>query len=474
MDKQYDSKTKTVDTGQVLLNDAHCERLVLGSIIANSAALDEARELLNPECFHNPFHRDVYKAVSAIDNRGDSPDMVAVMAELARMGIQADYLALADIVTSTAVGSVREHSARLLDLSARRRFWEIGQQLIQGALTEVDEIETVQGRAMDALSDMLSLPDGSVTPISRTAAELLEHVARNMSDDAPPTGSRTGFRAMDRNGGLQPGDLVVVAGETSMGKSALAVTMTANIALSGDAVAYYSLEMTNRQLTARIVAGQSGVSSSDMLFRKVDDATFGRIASGVDRVSPMRVYFDDSSGSSLERITASIRSMKIKHGISGAVIDYLQILSLGSGRGMNREQAVAQAARDLKNLATKLGIWIIALSQLSRNRDCPQPTLNRLRDSGQIEEAADTIILIYRPEKFPRNPPFPEPFAQYSTEGLAYIDVAKGRNTGTTCFLAKFDGPTTKFTDVDLGCVPMRNEAVPATEVRDRDSDNPF
>jgi replicative DNA helicase len=164
------------------------------------------------------------------------------------------------------------------------------------------------------------------------------------------------------------------------------------------------------------------------------------------------LFFDERSTSSLETILLSIRNMKLRYGINGAVVDYMQILNVNQkNNSYTREQAMGDAARRLKNLAKDLGIWIIALSQLSRNQQDPVPTVSRLRDSGQIHEAADVVMLIYRPEVYNRT--FPQPFDSLTDEeckGKAMIDVAKGRNIGIFKFLVEFNANTTHFIDMSL------------------------
>ncbi len=180
--------------------------------------------------------------------------------------------------------------------------------------------------------------------------------------------------------------------------------------------------------------------------KAVDVATAG--------VEGMPVFFDDRSGSTLESILASIRTMRARHGIRDAVVDYLQILSVNA-REANREQQMGEAACRLKNLAKDLGVWIIAVSQLSRDKADPVPSLSRLRASGQIAEAADVVILVYRPGAEGRER-YPEPFGRVSVRDTALIDVAKGRNIGTMKFIAGFDGATASFRDI--GEVPLAGE----------------
>ena len=161
------------------------------------------------------------------------------------------------------------------------------------------------------------------------------------------------------------------------------------------------------------------------------------------------LFFDDESTSNIDTILLSIRKMKMKYDIKGATVDYLQILSVNSKTANTREQQMGDAARRLKNLAKELNIWIIALSQLSRNSQEPEPSLSRLRDSGQIGEAADVVMFIYRPSL--KGLTFPHPFEnipQEEVEHKAMINVAKGRNIGVFKFLVNFNAETTHFTDV--------------------------
>lgn len=154
-----------------------------------------------------------------------------------------------------------------------------------------------------------------------------------------------------------------------------------------------------------------------------------------------KLFFDEKSTSSLDSIVMSIRMMKSRNDIKGAVVDYMQLIQ--KMPGMSTEQATARCARDLKNLAKELDIWIIAISQLSRDRSNPLPSMSRLRDSGQIEEAADNIYLIYRARDNKQT--YPEPFTGYPTDGTAMVIIGKGRNTGTGEFLCGFKGENTLF-----------------------------
>jgi len=199
----------------------------------------------------------------------------------------------------------------------------------------------------------------------------------------------------------------------------------------------------------------SGIPSSEILYSKLDDMKILQVDKGVGKIYDKPVYFDDRSTSNIETILASIRMMKIKYGIKGAVVDYLQILNVNM-KGTSKEQQMGDVARRLKNIAKELDIWVIALSQLNRNAENYKPTIARLRDSGQIAEAADMVILICRPEAYGEDKRYPyDGFQGYETKGTAMIDVAKGRNIGMMRFLVGFHAKTTNF--YDMGDAPKLN-----------------
>ena len=225
---------------------------------------------------------------------------------------------------------------------------------------------------------------------------------------------------------------------------------------AGCPVAFYSMEMTKHQIAARMLSAESGIPSKDIQMSRLSEPMLEQIDKGVARVLRNDVYFDDRSTSNIDTILSSIRSLKIKYGIKGAIVDYLQILNVNM-KGTNKEQQMGDVARRLKNIAKELGIWIVALSQLNRDNLNPVPTLARLRDSGQIAEAADVVMLIYRPECYSKD--YPEPFKSANTQGTAMIDVAKGRNVGTFKFLVGFDKPTTSFYNLsDIPPAPVEEE----------------
>lgn len=246
---------------------------------------------------------------------------------------------------------------------------------------------------------------------------------------------------------MHPSDLVIIAGESSHGKTSFATSITLNAVQNGSRIAFYSMEMTAQQMMARMTAIKSGVSSNRILYNPLSPKEIGDVDRAIGEIMSAKgnLYMDDRSTSNIETIISSIRTHKIRNNIHGAVIDYLQILNVNM-RNTNKEQAMADVARRLKNLAKDLGIWIIALSQL--NRADGEPNINRLRDSGQIAEASDVVMLVYRPEKN-GVAKYAPPFENIDVRGTALVDIAKGRNIGVGKFVCGFHGATTSFYDLD-------------------------
>lgn len=428
------------------LKDTECERMVLGTVIQERNAIHEVRELLSPDCFYAEFHRQIYQAVCAITDRGGRADMLIVPSELKRMGVEFEMLDFLNIAACHTF-DIYQYAGRLHDLAIRRRFHHIGMYLTRNSLCETEDIADVTTTVNEMMTDLFKSSRTTVSTLGESIENVYSQIDANLSGEKELTGTPTGFKALDsKSGGLQKSDLIIIAGDTSMGKTSLAVSVMRNAALAGSRCAMYSMEMKKEQIAARLMSVESGVPSNEILYAKLNPLQIEWVDKGVAKLGGAGIYFDDRSTSSINMIIASIRYMKLKHGIDGAIVDYLQILNVNM-KGVNKEQQMGDVARRLKNLAKELDIWIIALSQLNRDSQNPRPSLARLRDSGQIAEAADVVMLIYRPEVYDR--PYPSPFAGASTTGTALIDIAKGRNFGLLRFICGFNKNTTHFYDLE-------------------------
>lgn len=442
--EQIFAKRQSEHDSELLVQDILCEECVLGAILQDNSVLDEYREQLTPTCFYNPKHEEIFNSIIAIHERGEIADLITTYAELQKFKSEITPYDITCISGQGIRADLPVYIARLKYLDVSRRIWLIAKKLEVVGINEQDNIENVVEEARTALNNIYDSNRKYVSTLKDALQDVYNQVNSNASNDGAITGTCTGFDFLDKKGGLQGGNLVIIAGATSQGKTSFANSITLNAINNEKKVAFYSLEMTSKELAARIVSITSKIPSSKLLYSPLSDDDFSLMDKGVARLMSYKgeLYFDDRSTSNIDTIITSIRSMKYKYGIDGAVIDYLQILNVNM-KNVNKEQAMGDVARRLKNLAKELDIWIIALSQLNRDNQDPVPTINRLRDSGQIAEAADVVMLVYRPEYYQR--PFPQPFDRYDTKGKAMIDVCKGRNIGVGKFLCGFHAETTYF-----------------------------
>lgn len=457
---------------QPLVNDPKAEQYVIGSLLVDPTAYTLVSQYLDEDCFYDPMCRDIWKAVDNMGKQGMPIDVISVSAELSKQKSNVTALDLMNISAQIASSAhVEYHAIRLQDLGRRRKLWVVGQQLSKVGLSEEILTADAHQEAIESIGGVFEKADGVFT-LNDAMNSLNEIMVKNATVGGVTTGTKTGMERFDEKGGLQKSDLIIVAGETSQGKTSLALCMTRHAIENGAKVAFYSMEMTKEQLTARLLSAKTNIPANNILYsgslapseiRMIDDAR--------GKLPGENLFFDDKSTSNIDSILLSIRMLKMQKDIDGAVVDYLQILNVNSrSTSFSREQAIGDAARRFKNLAKELNIWIIALSQLSRDSNCPEPNLNRLRDSGQIGEAADVVILVYRAEYY--NRAYPAPFDNkddYPTDGTAMIDVAKGRNIGTFKFFMGFNKNTTNFFKTNL-----INEDVQVPFEKPEEADAPF
>lgn len=457
---------------QPLVNDPKAEQYVIGSLLVDPTAYTLVSQYLDEDCFYDPMCRDIWKAVDNMGKQGMPIDVISVSAELSKQKSNVTALDLMNISAQIASSAHLEyHAIRLQDLGRRRKLWVVGQQLSKVGLSEEILTADAHQEAIESIGGVFEKADGVFT-LDDAMNSLNEIMVKNATVGGVTTGTKTGMERFDEKGGLQKSDLIIVAGETSQGKTSLALCMTRHAIENGAKVAFYSMEMTKEQLTARLLSAKTNIPANNILYsgslapseiRMIDDAR--------GKLPGENLFFDDKSTSNIDSILLSIRMLKMQKDIDGAVVDYLQILNVNSrSTSFSREQAMGDAARRFKNLAKELNIWIIALSQLSRDSNCPEPNLNRLRDSGQIGEAADVVILVYRAEYY--NRAYPAPFDNkddYPTDGTAMIDVAKGRNIGTFKFFMGFNKNTTNFFKTNL-----INEDVQVPFEKPEEADAPF
>lgn len=433
--------------------DEQCERQVLQNCMTYYQSFLDAKEYIDADCFYFDVHKKVWQAIENAAAKGLDLNVVTVYAELCKIDANAKF----DIITAInrepmVTNNIVPYAIRLKELVVRRDLLVLGQELITAGTQEVRDLDEVRQYALDKVQQLFEVNGSKEETLADGFSELLQTISDNQKNDGKLTGTPTGISALDKKGGLQPSDLIIIAGESSMGKTALSLKIAHSAIQNNEPIAFYSMEMTKKQLSARLVSFNVDISSSDLLYSpNISTYKYEEIKNTMTEMKAQNLYLDEKSTSNIDNILVSLHKLVAKYKIKGAIIDYLQILNMNTKK-LNKEQAIAEAARKLKNAAKELGIWIIALSQLNRNPENPEPTLNRLRDSGQIVEAADLVILIYRPEVYGRQ--YSDPYNTVSTKGTALINLAKGRNIGTAKFIMGFDARRTLF--YDMASIPER------------------
>lgn len=461
---------------QLQVHDIKCEVSVLGVLISYPDAYDESTDILSKDVFYKPENQELYQIIKQLHDNGDKVDIIGVAAYVNQhpnknCQLELSYLTeCASSVVSSA--NFREHCLRLHDLYERRQLWLIGQKLINAGTSEIIDTVTLKQDVISAIQSLDDTPHASIVSVSDALKQLNEIVNNNMSGEQS-RGIPTGFSYLDDRGGLCRGDLVVIAAEFSQGKTSLALDLSTSAARNNYPVAFYSTEMTNPQLSARIIsAGSDGkIRANDIIHKALTQEQLNVFDKAVGRIESLPIFFDDTSTMSIERIISSIRMLVRKKGINLVCIDFLQVLQTNEkSMRQNEEQFYGMVTRKLKNLAKELNIAIVLLSQISRSKDnTTEPTLNRVRGSGQISEAADVILLIYRPELYKTK--YSGEYSRVDPKGTALIKLAKGRNIGTGSFICGYDAKTTHF--YELGTIPTINKNSTKRE-EEEDSDRPF
>lgn len=466
------------------LHDIELEKNVVGTMLQHCtiSQIQEIRELLDADCFYDTGCRELFKLFCSMAERGEEVDpMTAYPAVMNSKTIELD--AFTEILNYGFLNYTQcsQHLHILSEYSMRRKLWLIGHELINTGLTFDDGVEKIVEKIKQDCDSVVSGKSAEVVTMQDTLCEFNVLVNDNISGKNKGRKTRTGFDYLDDKGGLQSTDLIIIAGATSQGKTSLANSIVLNALNEGGRIAFYSLEMTRLQITSRMLSYYTKIYSNKMLTAPLLNEDLKTYNQGVGAIwdASSNLFFDDRSTSSIDSICNSIKKLKYKHDINGAVIDYIQLLS-GQEKGQNKEQFMAYCARRLKNLAKELDIWIIALSQLNKDKENPMPSLDRVRDSGQIAEAADIVLMVYRPQYYNevegKNLSYPSPNSNVSVRGTAMIILEKGRNIGTGSFICGFDALTTHFYQMDIMPDKRDDEEIKKQEYvqSQLDLDSPF
>lgn len=429
-----------------LTHNVDTEHKVLAACLANIDLYEDVKDRLSLDMFTDLDSRKVYDIVCQLTKEGKAPEMTEVGMRLVRMGGNMSSF-LTDIMPSFTI--VMQQIDLLKEMAIRRNVMALcykGQAIANDPTQGIESMEVL-------IKDLESAVRGQACEDVQTFGEVTQDLLGDITkliEGKAEKGMMTGLHVFDSRYGFHGGDLVILAGETSQGKTTLATTIAYNVAVEKFPVAFYSMEMTAKQLTARIMAGCTLVPSSKSLFEKLTPEEYNRFYDTTLAIRNLPIYFDERSKTTFSGICRSIRKMVKMFRVRMIFIDYLQILANG-GRLDSREQIIGDMARDLKRLAVELDVCIIALSQMSRQTGREKnvnPTISRLRGSGQIEEAADIVVLVWSDDQ------------KNETTNVA---IAKGRNIGLATERVRFDRRLSRFMDYQQGDAdaPYQEKASP-------------
>ncbi|OGC93268.1 MAG: replicative DNA helicase [candidate division Zixibacteria bacterium RBG_16_48_11] len=440
------------------------EQAVLGAILIDGRAMDTVIEHLDGDSFYHTNHAKIFDAILSIYNREEAIDLITVAAELERRNELENIGGrsyLADLSTSVATAANVEYYCKIvLEKVNLRDLISASTDIIQKCYNEDEEVE----RLLDiAESTVFKIAEkrlrGAISSIGQLLPTTFEDIEQYHKRAGSITGIPLGFSEIDdMTSGLQKSDLIVIAGRPSMGKTSFALSIALNAAVGEKLpVAIFSLETSKEQLALRLLCCQAKISSHHMRTGRLSDEEWAKLSIGAGPLADAPIYVDDSSTLSVLDLRAKARRLKRKHDIRLVVVDYLQLMR-GHRSAENRQQEISMISQGLKALAKELNVPVIALSQLSRKteeRPLKRPELADLRESGSIEQDADVVMMVYRPEFYGLDK-FPDSGGE-PAEGKAEIRLLKHRNGPTgdrkLVFLkdyARFENLETRYTEKEV------------------------
>ena len=405
------------------------EQSVIGSMMIDPEAIAASSSILTEEDFFHKPYALLFRAITDLDAAGRAVDQVTLQDRLREMDAPEDLASaqtLAELVSSVPVSTNAKHYAKIVAEKAQlRRMIRTMETLTADCYADREKADILTDRMEKQVFQLLTRRQGrELTPIADIVMDALDRISAASSQNSSITGLATGFHDLDyKTSGFQPSDLILLAARPSMGKTAFALNISANMAFRGKKrVAVFSLEMSKEQLVNRLLAQEAGIDSTRLRNGRLKDSEWERLVMGADVIGKSNLVIDDTPGVSVPELRSRCRRLKLEGGLDCIVVDYLQLMS-GSGRsGDSRQQEISEISRGLKEVARELHVPLVALSQLSRaveQRPDHRPVLSDLRESGAIEQDADVVMFLYRDDYY--NP-------DSQRKGLTDVLIRKQRN----------------------------------------------
>ena len=445
------------------------EEAVLGALMLEREPLNNVIDILKPQSFYKEAHARIYNAICELFKRSQPVDILTVTQELKKSG-ELDLIGGAYYITKltnrvASAANVEFHARIIAQKFIQRELIRVSTNTINDAYEDGADVFDLLDNAE---SNLFSIVEGNIkknydkmSTLINKAIEQIENTRKNKGNFS---GVPSGLTSLDRlTNGWQNSDLVIIAARPAMGKTALVLTMARNAAVDHNKpVAIFSLEMSSLQLVTRLIASESELSAEKLKKGQLEDYEFQQLNDKIAKLSSAPLFIDDTAGLTVFELRAKARRLKEQHKIQLIIVDYLQLMTIGGESKGNREQEIATISRSLKGLAKELEIPVIALSQLSRAVETrggdKRPQLSDLRESGAIEQDADMVMFIHRPEYYN----ITEDTEGNSTTGIAELIIAKHRNGPVDFAKTRFIGQFTKFADLETFGEKMDYESAAA------------
>jgi replicative DNA helicase len=433
------------------------EEVVLGALMIDNESLSDTIDSLQPEYFYKPDHQKIFEAIVNLFNNSKPVDILTVSEELKRMDALESVggmLYISQLTNNISSSSNTEFHARIIaEKFIKRSLISISNNIIGDAFNDTidifDLLNTAEEKLFTVTEGTLRKSYDKMSTLIKGALDNIE-ILRQKEDGL--SGVPSGFSKLDRvTSGWQKSDLIIVAARPGMGKTAFALTMARNIAITHEtAIGFFSLEMSSEQLVSRLIASEAELSASKLRKGDLQDFEMVQLHEKIKQLSEAQIYIDDTPALTIFELRAKARRLVKNHNVVIIVIDYLQLMSAG-GKAGNREQEISTISRSLKGIAKELKIPVIALSQVNRGVESrtgvgsKRPMLSDLRESGAIEQDADIVTFIYRPEYYK----IYEWDNGDDSRSQAEIIIAKHRNGALENVRLKFTPEFAKFSDID-------------------------
>jgi replicative DNA helicase len=438
----FNSPQSVSTEGRVPPQAMDIEAAVIGAMLLEKDAIAKAIEVLDDTAFYKPAHQSIYRAMMALFERSEPVDLITLTEELRRNGdlekIGGEYY-LTELTTKvSSAANVEYHAHIVLERALMRQLIHSSSEVINRAYSETEDalglLDEAEQKIFDISEQRMKKSFVSMNTAVHKTMDLLQSIHGKHSG---VTGVPSGFADLDSlTGGFQPSDLIIIAGRPSQGKTAFALSIARNASVMHDfPIGMFSLEMSTQQLVMRLMCAEARVDAHKVRTGRLPEDEWKKLSTSVGRLYKAKMFIDDTPGLAVLELRAKARRLKVEHNIGLIVVDYLQLMQ-GPRNSQSREQEISAISRSLKALAKELNLPVIALSQLNRSvesRNDKRPALSDLRESGAIEQDADVVMFVHRPEMFGIQEQDGE-----ATEGLAEIIIGKQRNGPTDTVKLQF------------------------------------